>query len=197
VLGLELIDSVLGKALITTFVVFCCALYFDLRYQRIPNQLCLLALLSGIVLQTGFGQWGGLVNAFYGAGLALVLLLPTFYFRMLGAGDVKLMIGVGALLGPQLLLWSLVYGIIFGAVTSLLLVAHKVGWPGIKATAIRYYHCFVLRKYYKPDENEAAAQRVPYAPALALGWICACYLNPQVNTLYAALSFQIRSWVYS
>jgi len=154
-------------------------------------------LLSGIVLQTGFGQWGGLVNAFYGAGLALVLLLPTFYFRMLGAGDVKLMVGVGALVGPQLLLWSVAYGIIFGAVTSILLVAHKVGWPGIKATALRYYHCFVLRQYYKPDKNEAAAQRVPYAPALALGWLYACYLNPQVSTLYAVLSFQIRSWVYS
>jgi len=191
-----LIDSVLGKALITTFVVFCCALYFDLRYQRIPNKLCFLALLSGMVLQAGFGQWQGLLMACYAAGLALLLLLPAYYFRILGAGDVKLMVGVGALLGPQLLLWSLAYGIIFGVVTSILLVVYKVGWPGIKATAIRYFHCFVLRQYLKPDKNEAAAQRVPYAPALALGWLYACYLNPQVNTLYAALSFQIRSWIY-
>jgi len=191
-----MIDYTLGTTLIVTSIIFCFALVTDLRYQRIPNQLCLLALLLGIVLQAGFGQWGGFVNACYGAGLALVLLLPTFYFRMLGAGDVKLMVGVGALVGPQLLLWSLAYGITFGAVTSLLLVAHKVGWPGIKATALRYYHCIYLRQYYKPDENEAAAQRVPYAPALALGWLYACYLNPQVSTLYAALSFQIRSWVY-
>jgi len=192
-----MIDYTLGTTLIVTCVIFCVALVTDLQHQRIPNKLCLLALLCGLVLQTGFGQWQGLLSAFYGASLALVLLLPTFYFRMLGAGDVKLMIGVGALVGPQLLLWSLVYGIIFGAVTSLFLVAYKVGWPGIKATAIRYYHCFYLRQYYKPDKNEAAAQRVPYAPALALGWICACYLNPQVSTLYAVLSFQIRSWIYS
>jgi len=189
-------DFDLGTLLILTGCIFCCALYFDLRYQRIPNQLCLLALLSGILLQTGFGQWQGLVTACYGAGLALLLLLPAFYFRILGAGDVKLMVGVGALLGPQFLLWSLAYAIVFGAVTSVLLAAHKVGWQGIKATVIRYYHSLVLRQYFRPDNNEAAAQRVPYAPALALGWLWACYLNPQVSTLYAALSFQIRSWIY-
>jgi len=179
-----------------TCLVFVCALYFDLRYQRIPNKLCLLALICGLVLQAGFGHWQGLVVACYGAGLALLLLLPAFYFRILGAGDVKLMVGVGALLGPQLLLWSLAYGIIFGAITSILLSAHKVGWSGLKASATRYYHCFVLRQYFKPGKNEAAAQRVPYAPALALGWLLACYLNPQMSTLYATLSFQIRSWIY-
>lgn len=189
-------DYALGTVLIVTCIIFCCALVSDLRHQRIPNQLCLLALILGISLQTVFGQWQGLVTAFYGAGLALVLLLPTFYFRILGAGDVKLMVGVGALLGPKLLLWSLAYGIIFGAITSVLLATVKVGWSGIKATAIRYYHCIVLRQYFTPDNNEAAAQRVPYAPALALGWLWACYFDPQVSTLYAALSFQIRSWIY-
>jgi len=189
-------DYALGTALTVTSIVFCCALVTDLCHQRIPNKLCLLALLFGLALQTGFGQWQGLLIACYGAGLALLLLLPAFYFRLLGAGDVKLMVGVGALVGPQLLIWSLAYGIIFGVVTSILLATVKVGWPGIKETAIRYYHCFYLREYFKPDINEAAAQRVPYAPALALGWLLACYLNPQVNTLYITLSYQIRTWIY-
>lgn len=164
-----------------TLIVLGLALYFDLRYQRIPNKLCLIALLSGVLIQSYFEHWQGLLSAFYGAGLALMILLPAYYFKLLGAGDVKLMIGVGALSGPLLLSWSLAYGIIFGVFTSILLAAFRVGWQGIKKTIIRYYHCLTLGKYFKPDDGEAGAMRVPYAPALAIGWLWACYLEPEIG----------------
>lgn len=189
-------DFTLAAALTLTALVFCFALVFDLRCHRIPNKLCLIALLSGIILQASVNQWQGLTLAFSGAGLALLLLLPTFYFRILGGGDVKLMIGVGALIGPQLLLWSLAYGIMLGGFTSLLLATRQVGWSGVKATMIRYYHCFLLRQYFKPDHHEAAGLRVPYAPALALGWLWACYLNHDVAALLASVSFQLQNWLY-
>lgn len=170
----------------TTSIVLGLALYFDLRYQRIPNKLCLLALLAGILIQSYFEHWEGLLSAFSGAGLALIILLPAYYFKLLGAGDVKLMIGVGALSGPLLLSWSLAYGIIFGVFTSILLAAIKVGWPGIKKSLIRYYQCLTLGKYFRPDKSEAAALRVPYAPALAIGWIWACYSNSEISQMLIA-----------
>jgi prepilin peptidase CpaA len=191
-----MIDYTLGTALMLTGVVFCFALVFDLRYQRIPNKLCLVALLSGLIVQACLNQWQGLISAFAGAVVALMLLLPTFYFRILGGGDVKLMVAVGAIIGPQLLLWSLAYGVILGALTSILLATYKVGWKGLKATVIRYYHCLLLRQYFKPDKNEAAGLRVPYAPALALGWLWACYVNHDITKLVASVSFQLHSWLY-
>ncbi len=170
---------------ITIFVLIL-ALYFDLRYQRIPNKLCLIAFLSGVLIHSYYEHWDGLFNALSGAGLALLILLPVYYFRMLGAGDVKLMIGVGALSGPVLLIWALAYGIIFGAFTSIILASLRVGWPGIKKTIIRYYHCLLLVKYFRPENDEAAATHVPYAPALALGWLWACYVNPEISELILA-----------
>jgi prepilin peptidase CpaA len=116
--------------LIVTLLLLFSALYFDLRYQRIPNKLCLVGLLAALVLQGYTSQWQGLGQVLLGAGLALLLLLPAFYFRCLGAGDVKLMIAVGALSGPVLLFWSVVYGIIFGTFTSFFLALYKVGWSG-------------------------------------------------------------------
>lgn len=170
-----------------TFIVFASALYTDLRCHRIANSLCLVALLSGLIIQSYFGQWQGLLDALLGAGLAFLLLLPVYYFRILGAGDVKLMMAVGALSGPMLLGWSLAYGIMFGGITSLLIAAYHVGWSGIKNTLVRYYQCLYIRHYFKPETGEAAALRVPYAPALVLGWLCACYFNSELKPVFVYL----------
>ncbi len=166
--------------LTVTLLLLLCALYFDLRYQRIPNKLCLAGLLSAIALQGYNNQWLGLGQALLGGGAALAMLLPAFYFRCLGAGDVKLMIAVGALSGPVLLFWSVVYGIIFGTFTSFFLALYKVGWSGffkmIRQSFIKK-NSAVSSKKEKPS-----AVFVPYAPALVLGWLLACYLSPEINT---------------
>ena len=43
-----------------------------------------------------------------GTGVGLLSLLPLYAIGGMGAGDVKLMAGVGAWLGPWLTLWSFV-----------------------------------------------------------------------------------------
>ena len=47
-----------------------------------------------------------------------------------------------------------------------------------------WIHCFYCRHYFKPEADEAAGQRVPYAPALAIGWIWACSLNQEIYVVY-------------
>ena len=168
-----------------TLLLLLSALYFDLRYQRIPNKLCFLGLLAALILQVYIDQWLGLGQALLGASLALLLLLPAFYFRCLGAGDVKLMIAVGALSGPVLLFWSVLYGIIFGTFTSFFLALYKVGWSGfIKMISQGFI------KHNTSNKNPSAVF-VPYAPALVLGWLLACYLSPEIGP---EISAKIIAW---
>jgi len=168
---------------ITALLILCVALYLDLRYQRIPNQLCLIALLLGIVINSYFNSWAGLIESIFGAGLALILLLPLYKFRMLGAGDVKLMIGIGALSGPLVLSWSIAYAVIFGAFTSILIAIKAVGWRGLKIMMSRYINCIFLGTYFKPEDGDAGGVKVPYAPALMLGWMLATYINHDIYDL--------------
>ncbi|MFQ3236170.1 MAG: prepilin peptidase CpaA [Paraglaciecola sp.] len=174
--------------LVVTLLLLLSALYLDLRYQRIPNKLCLFALVLALLLQSISGQWQGLAQALLGAGLAVALLLPTYAFRWLGAGDVKLMIAVGALSGPELLLWSVLYGIIFGTITSFALALYKVRWSGMKKMMKRH---FVKANVYGVDGADGAdtsVLQVPYAPALALGWLMGCYLDPSIVSLVNGFS---------
>lgn len=170
-------------SVIASLLMLSAALYYDLRYQRIPNKLCLATLSIGFIINTLFYSWPGLTAAFLGALLALTILLPAYAFRLIGAGDVKIMIAIGAISGPLLIAWSIVFAIIFGAFTSILLALRKVGLTGLKLTLSRYKYTLYLGQYFKPEAGDMGAVKVPYAPALMLGWLLACYLDPNIYKL--------------
>lgn len=173
--------------LVVTLSLLMIALYLDLRYQRIPNKLCLFAFIFSLLLQSISGQWQGIMQALLGAGLALLLLLPAYAFRWLGAGDVKLMVAVGALSGPSLLLWSVLFGIIFGTFTSFMLTLYKVGWAGFITMMTRN----VIKESHNGVNKLQTQLQVPYAPALALGWLMACYLDPNIVSLVNDFRFSL------
>ena len=88
----------------------------DLRSRRIPNWLTFTMILSGIVVNvatlgpTTFGQ------AIFGflAGFALMLML--YLLGAVAGGDVKMMVGIGAWLGPEAVLKVFLVQALVGAV---------------------------------------------------------------------------------
>ena len=75
--------------------------YTDWRSRRIPNWLTVPALAVGIMLGAVLGGWAGVRDSLLGAGLGLLVLLPFVFANFVGMGDLKFMIALGALLGPE------------------------------------------------------------------------------------------------
>ncbi len=73
---------------------------YDLRFRRIPNWLNLAGVILGFGLNAVLFQLSGTAEAGEGLLLALAVYLPLYLLRGMGAGDVKLMAAVGALVGP-------------------------------------------------------------------------------------------------
>lgn len=96
---------------------------WDLRTRRIPNALTGAFLLAALLLAACHGpaSVGLALLGMAAAGLAL----PLWAARLLGAGDVKLLAAVGALLGPTPLLWTLLGTAIAGAVLAALTLARR------------------------------------------------------------------------
>ncbi|GAA5189385.1 A24 family peptidase [Ferrimonas gelatinilytica] len=154
---------------------FALAVIFDLTTNKIPNWFCCALLVSGVVLNVVISGWSGMGFA-TGGSLVALLTVPLYAKKYIAAGDVKFMLGMGALMGPTLTLWVLLIGIACGALIAPLLAVTQVGWQGLAMTFKRYYQCAITRTYFKPEPGEVAALRVPYAPALAAGWLLTLWL---------------------
>lgn len=73
----------------------CC----DLCTRKIPNPLIVSAAVLAASYQWSAGGASGLLSFAGGSLLPLLLLGVLHYFRMLGAGDIKLFMAVGGFLG--------------------------------------------------------------------------------------------------
>jgi prepilin peptidase CpaA len=103
------------------------AAVYDLRYRRIPNWLTVSGVLAGLGLNAFLdqGRPGMFVSSLMGLVIAFVLNFGLYALRAMGAGDVKLMAAIGALVG-----WERWFGIFFvtaliGGVMALILVVAR------------------------------------------------------------------------
>ena len=98
------------------------AAVIDVWTRRIPNWLTFGTLVLGVVINAWLHGFGGALTAIAGAGLGAAILLPFYLLRAMGAGDVKLLAALGALLGPSALLSVAVYGALVGGAMSLVIL---------------------------------------------------------------------------
>ncbi len=103
-------DLLLAALLVTAAVS-------DWRTYRIPNWLTMGGALAGLALNA-FVTDIGVLRALGGLALGLVLLLPLWALRVLGAGDVKLMAMVGAFAGAPDVLVALIFSLIAGGIAA-------------------------------------------------------------------------------
>lgn len=73
----------------------------DTRSLRIPNWITVPGMVYGLLYNATYATSAaaGLTTAAFGLAVGLLLLLPLYVLRVLGAGDVKLMAMIGAFLG--------------------------------------------------------------------------------------------------
>lgn len=77
------------------------ASFIDMRSRKIPNYLTLPTILAGLLFHVFTTGIEGLLFSLQGLGLGLVLLIPFYAGGGMGAGDVKLLSAVGAVVGAS------------------------------------------------------------------------------------------------
>jgi prepilin peptidase CpaA len=162
-------------------LVSCLAAFFDYRLRKIPNWLIAFGLAAGLALSAIHGLHPVMLSILgFVVGVG-VLILP-FAFGWIGAGDVKYLGVVGALLGvgllPRVFFYSaLVAGAI--AVTYLALgigttVSFKEQWTGLKTALISMGR--ILPEPVTIQSGRSGGS-VPWGVAFAAGTLLAYYLD--------------------
>lgn len=151
------------------------AALFDSSSRRIPNYLVLTVLMAGVLMQTvGPQPWLdndglftptpgalGFISSLLGALVALFVFLPFYVLRILGAGDVKLLTGVGAFAGTAAFLNIALWVLLAGGVLALVRMA-ITGHPRLLISNM----AAVMSGQFKPAQT---LWRMPYAVAIAMG----------------------------
>ena len=108
---------------IVLLVTLCISSFWDLVSRRIPNPLLFSSLLILIFIASLSGFYE-LLRLLVGALFGVVLILPAYLCRSMGAGDVKLVGVVGAAVGalhvPSILLSTILIG---GLISSVCLLS--------------------------------------------------------------------------
>lgn len=105
-----------------TITVLSIAVYYDLRFRRIPNWLTLPALVFGLGYHLITGGLMGLGYSALGVAVGFAFFFLFYVLGGMGAGDVKLMAALGSFLGPKDVLYAGAYTAIAGGVYALILI---------------------------------------------------------------------------
>lgn len=176
--GVELsVHSWVVYSVLVTIVTLSAIL--DYKHHRIPNWLSFSGWFLGPVLHFVFAGLSAASDSLMGLSLILLLTFPLFALRWMGAGDVKLMTSVGALVGINHALFFLAAILISGFVIGIVQLALRgLLWP----FARRYWAMLGLSlasarpAYIEPDSVQQAVV-MPYAISIAVGTLTALYLR--------------------
>jgi prepilin peptidase CpaA len=154
-------------------LVLAIAAHSDLRHHRIPNKLSLLGLIAGLGLQTLADGPHGLVAGLCGAGVGLACFAPFYLLRGMGAGDVKLLAAVGAILGPRGALIAALLSLLAGGLGAIIFVFWRAVRASVSAFVREGLAAAAVSAWIAAEL--ARRSRLPFALPIAVGGIAACW----------------------
>jgi len=98
---------------------------------KVPNWITFPMILSGWIYSACFSAtpgWEGLLWSLAGTVIGLMLLLPAYAIGGMGAGDVKLMAGVGAWLWGTVTFFAFCVSAVVGGVLAVAMVLYRKSW---------------------------------------------------------------------
>lgn len=143
---------------------------------RVPNWITFPMIVGGWFYSLYFFGWEGLGWSLLGTLVGLALLLPAYAIGGMGAGDVKLLAGVGAWVWGTVTFYSFCVSAVVGGIIAVLMVLSRKAWNKHQHQFMAIFQEIVTIK--DPNQLSAiAAERkssmllLPYGIPIAIGTI--------------------------
>ena len=153
-------------------LLFLSAAVTDVKWNRIYNRQTYPAMALGLLLGFVEAGTGGLLSSLLGLVVGLSLLLLFYLLGGVGAGDVKLLGAIGALMGTTFVIWTMFFTGLVGGVMALAIII----WQGsVKKTMTNLW--FFLRHPVRARkaQSQGEYQYLPYGVAISTGCCIALF----------------------
>ena len=144
----------------------------DTLYSKIPNLFTLLLTLCGFAWHAWLAGPAGLLTALWGLLAGFALLLVPYLLGGMGAGDVKALAALGALLGAGPIFQVFLYMALAGGLMAVLHYACNRNLLEQCRELLRSLRLFCYTRDWqvvKPDPRSETL-RFPYAAAITFGF---------------------------
>src|SRR5262245_55060069 len=95
---------------------------------KVPNWITFPMIVSGWIFSYATLGWEGVGMSLVGTMVGLGLLLPAYAIGGMGAGDVKLLAGVGAWMYATHTWYAFCLSVVFGAIIAMGMVTYRRAW---------------------------------------------------------------------
>lgn len=135
----------------------------DMRTRKFSNRSFIIASTIALIAAVTTGGARELIPATLGFGSGIVFLLPLVLLGVIGSGDMKLMAAVGILAGWDAVLWTAVYGIVWGGVFGVAqILVRKQG-----RTLVDNLTSLAVTR----SKSGLQLHHIPFTAPLLLGWL--------------------------
>jgi len=160
-------------------VVLVVAAVIDGMKLKVPNWITFPMVLSGWACSFWLFGFVGLGWSLVGTVVGLALLMPAYAVGGMGAGDVKLMAGIGAWVWGTVTFYAFCLSAIAGGLIAVVMVLRAKGWGKHRAQFWGIINEFLVIRNPEALSSIAADRKgsmmlLPYGIPIAIGTI-ACF----------------------
>ena len=166
-----------NSILVALALTIVAAAWTDFHEWRIPNRLLAPSAAAALMLSIFLPGGQGVMLSLLGAVAGIVIFLPLYLLKGMGAGDIKLMGVIGLYVGPDLTLDIALLTALIGGVWVIVLLNHELSTGRSKA-----FFESILRNYTgeKNSHNKRYPQNksllIPYGVVIAIGTLVAVFI---------------------
>lgn len=145
----------------------------DLKYRKIFNCVTLPTIIFAFLFYLLNGGLKGFLFSGEGFVVGLVLLIIPYLLGGMGAGDVKLMAAIGALMGSNFVFYSFIYTALIGGVIAFFLIIKARGLMNLVKSFflnVVFFRSNLGSIIIPNDKNSSIS--FPYGIAIVLGTFC-------------------------
>lgn len=162
--------------LILIFVLLICVIT-DIKSRKILNVITLPTIIIGLAYHLYSNGFDGFFFSGKGTLVGFALLLIPFMMGGIGAGDVKLLAGIGALKGALFVFYTFMYAAVIGGLIALVIMLRQKELIGFFK---RLFYSLFLIKANQGSLHLSKTEispTIPYGVPIAIGTICTYLLG--------------------
>lgn len=149
----------------------------DLLTKKIPNWFTFPAMLLGILAQLWFFGVGGILEGFLGIILGFILFAPVYFLGYMGAGDVKLMMVVGAWIGWFLCLRVAIGAVVVGGIYAFIEILFRGRMQVVIRNSYSFLRSLLVPNLVPEKLNLDSNRKFTFGICVPIGFAIVIYLR--------------------